>query len=46
MLRSNALDAIFELSDFLNKALNNLVLKPLNQIQKPTLKGFSLQLKA
>lgn len=35
MLRSNALDAIFELSDFLKKALNTLILKPLNQIQKP-----------
>jgi hypothetical protein len=33
MLRSNALDAIFELSDFPENTLNTLISKPLNQNQ-------------
>ncbi len=46
MLRPNALDAIFELSNFLEKALNTLVLKPLNPNQKPVLNRCGLQLMA
>lgn len=46
MLRSNALDAIFELSNFLEKALNPLVLILLNPNQKPVLNRFGLQLMA